>query len=783
MTTTTTTPTIDWDFSIGNPHADQVPIFSFLNRVKDKKTKDISIDDYIQIVTDESKKDYYLKLRSLPEEEYKPKKEADLSAITGSCIVSKEGHSEKDILALNGLWVIDFDELPDSFDNWQQFKEALSEDEYSYLLHYSASGRGLCVFVKIPTENDFYEIYLSFEKYYYDKYSATIDVKCKNINRLRFISYDEDIFSNQNSKLYTDTKKAVLTSVKPFVKKEVRTSGENPAEAFNKSGEQGLLLMNNELSSRGYIVTNGYGKSVYNYQRAKEASPKSIVAFYNHEIVKFRVHSGNCNLEKENYNLYDLYKELNSFTDYNAAKKLASLGFGTWNEKKEPTKKKEPKKKTLNAEFIKADGEVKILQSKEPDEDSNAIFKISYWVKNSVRLKNNEVTKRIVFDNDGSILTEGKMKNLFLQAKLIEPKITKDLFDCIITGSNPEIIPIYNPFKAFIADNIDITTSGEFESLKKTIYSNTINYDKWIEKWYLGLFAAIDGAPVRSVLALLGGQNTGKTEWFRRLLPEELQSYYGESKLDREKDDELLMCEKLIINDDEMGGKSKEDEKKFKMLSSKSVFNLRSPYGRFNEDFKRLAVLCGTSNDLQIINDPTGNTRILGINVIKIDQEAFNKIDKKKLFIEGYKKYLQDKKAYLLDANDIKLLEASEVGFKTIAIEEELILRFLEKIPESEILADKANFMTATEIKEYLEEASATTYDKDGNLKKGSGTKVLNMKNFGIYLKKHFGESIPKYNSKTGNSIRVYYVRKVEDYRKSYKDKEKQEEKQEEILF
>ena len=783
MTTTTTTPTIDWDFSIGNPHADQVPIFSFFNSAKDSlKTKDISINDYIGMITDPSKKEDFLKLRSLPADKYKKAKVNYLNAITGSCIVSSIGRTKTDISALNGLCVVDFDELPDSFNNWQQFKEALSEDEYSYLLHYSASARGLCLFVKIPTENHFNEIYLSFEKYYFDKYGATIDF-LQDENRLRFISHDEDIFSNQNSKLYTDTKQAVLTSVKPFVKKEVSANGETPAEAFNKSGEQGLTLINNELSSRGYIITNGYGKSVYNYQRDKEASPKSIVAFYNKDVVLFCRHSANTGLKKETYNLYELFKELNGFSPYDAADKLASLGFGTWKKKKDPTEKKEPKKKTLNAEFIKADGEVKILQSKEPDEDSHAIFKISYWVKNSVRLKNNEVTKRIVFDNDGSILTEGKMKNLFLQAKLIEPKITKDLFDCIITGSNPEIIPIYNPFKAFIADNIDITTSGEFEALKTTIYSNTINYDKWIEKWYLGLFAAIDGAPVRSVLALLGGQNTGKTEWFRRLLPEELQSYYGESKLDREKDDELLMCEKLIINDDEMGGKSKEDEKKFKMLSSKSVFNLRSPYGRFNEDFKRLAVLCGTSNDLQIINDPTGNTRILGINVIKIDQEAFNKIDKKKLFIEGYKKYLQDKKAYLLDANDIKLLEASEVGFKTIAIEEELILRFLEKIPESEILADKANFMTATEIKEYLEEASATTYDKDGNLKKGSGTKVLNMKNFGIYLKKHFGESIPKYNSKTGNSIRVYYVRKVEDYRKSYKDKEKQEEKQEEILF
>jgi len=338
MTTTTTAPNIDWDFSIDNPFSNEVKIFSLFNRANDPiKIKDISIDDYIQMVTDESKKDSFLKLRSLPADEYKNTKGNYLNAITGSCIVSSEGRTKKHITALNGLCVVDFDELPDSFNNWQDFKEALSKDEYSYLLHYSASARGLCMFVKIPTENDFNEIYLSFDEYFFQKYGAKID-RLQDENRLRFISYDEDIFSNQNSKLYTDTKKAVLTSVKPFVKKEVRTNGETPAEAFNKSGEQGLLLINNELQSRGYIITNGYGKSVYNYQRNKEATPKSIVAFYNKEVVLFCVHSKNCNLEKEKYNLYDLFKELNSFSDYEAAKKLADLGFGNWKEKKEPTK-------------------------------------------------------------------------------------------------------------------------------------------------------------------------------------------------------------------------------------------------------------------------------------------------------------------------------------------------------------------------------------------------------------------------------------------------------------
>ena len=66
----------------------------------------------------------------------------------------------------------------------------------------------------------------------------------------------------------------------------------------------------------------------------------------------------------------------------------------------------------------------------------------------------------------------------------------------------------------------------------ETINTDTPNAELFIRKWFLCIAAALDGKPVRSVLALVGGQNTGKTEWFRRLLPRDLQKYYAESKLD-----------------------------------------------------------------------------------------------------------------------------------------------------------------------------------------------------------------------------------------------------------
>lgn len=329
---------INWDYSIDNPFIEEVKVFSFFNRATDFiKVKDISIDEYIEMVKDEKKKDSFEKLRRLPIDEYKKTKVNYLNAITGSCILNDTGRTKNDITALNGLCVVDFDKLPDSFNNWEEFKQALSKDQYCYLLHYSASKRGLCMFVKIPSENQFREIYLSFDKYFFETYGAELDI-LDDENRLRFVSYDNDIVINQNSKIYTDTEKPVLIEIKPFVKKEGDNKEETPADAFSNSGEQGLNLINSELTSRGWIITKGYGKSIFNYQRSKEASPKSMVAFYNKEVVLFCVHSTNTGLKKQKYNLYELYKELNSLSDYDAAKKIHDFGFGYFFEKRETQK-------------------------------------------------------------------------------------------------------------------------------------------------------------------------------------------------------------------------------------------------------------------------------------------------------------------------------------------------------------------------------------------------------------------------------------------------------------
>ncbi len=96
-------------------------------------------------------------------------------------------------------------------------------------------------------------------------------------------------------------------------------------------------------------------------------------------------------------------------------------------------------------------------------------------------------------------------------------------------------------------------------------------------------------------------------------------------------------------------------------MTSKQTSGIREPYGRVSSDLTRLAMLCGTTNDLQVLNDPTGNRRLLPIHVISIDHELYNSIDKTDLFMEitgtcGYN--------YHLTTRDIELLNYSTSEFQ-----------------------------------------------------------------------------------------------------------------------
>jgi predicted P-loop ATPase len=126
-----------------------------------------------------------------------------------------------------------------------------------------------------------------------------------------------------------------------------------------------------------------------------------------------------------------------------------------------------------------------------------------------------------------------------------------------------------------------------------------------------------------------------------------------------------------------MGGKSKRDEKRLKELLSKQTFSLREPYGRNNVDLIRLAVLCGTSNEDDLLTDPTGNRRLIPIHVANIDHDAYNQIDKTELFMEAFHLWKSGFK-WEMSRDDINQLSGKTEHFEAVSMERELIFRYFK---------------------------------------------------------------------------------------------------------
>ncbi|NIV12863.1 MAG: hypothetical protein GWN62_16760 [Aliifodinibius sp.] len=255
---------------------------------------------------------------------------------------------------------------------------------------------------------------------------------------------------------------------------------------------------------------------------------------------------------------------------------------------------------------------------------------------------------------------------------------------------NREVTPSYNPIIKWFEDHKTLKPSGQLKELiscfnvnqEILVDSELLEVDNYLDifmvKWLIGLIGSAYGTYSLMILVLNGEQGTNKTEFFRNLLPEKLRSYYAESNLDEGKDSEILMTKKWLIVDDEFGGKSKRDATKLKRLSSQQTFTIRMPYGRMSEDLRRLAVLAGTSNDYEVINDPTGNRRIIPVNIESLDIDRFKAIDKDLLFIELYQAWQKNKTKWFLTKQEIELLNKITIKNTEVMPEVEAIQKLFD---------------------------------------------------------------------------------------------------------
>ena len=107
---------------------------------------------------------------------------------------------EKRIIQYNPLLVLDFDNLPDP----EAAKELLAQIPYIYYAGLSVSGRGLFAIIPIAAaDHTQHKTYFHALEKEMQLLGLTIDKACKDVTRLRVVSYDENPYINPDCATYT----------------------------------------------------------------------------------------------------------------------------------------------------------------------------------------------------------------------------------------------------------------------------------------------------------------------------------------------------------------------------------------------------------------------------------------------------------------------------------------------------------------------------------------------------------------------------------------------------
>lgn len=661
-------------------------LISQYNSIYDSQDKDIELSSFLEGVRTGQWQDIVLQVRATSDKEQRntKKKTAPLVTVSGSFSARKDDA----IRAHSGFIAIDIDNI----DNTEETKKLIASDSYIYAAFTSISGNGLCLIMRIDGSRHI-DAFNGIASYLYNEYQLIVDQSGKNVSRARFVSYDPWIIINTKANLFKKylPKKKELQAHKVAV---VKTDFDAMIDAMDRKGLN-LCEDYSEWIQIAYALVSEFGEAGRDYfhilsshsskYNSDDCNKQYTACLKNHSETKSKRSTIGTIYYLAKKNGIELYSEqtkaiMRAVTSQRAAglspddiiKSLEVSGISP-----------EESTKVVN-EIVAKDIKFK---------SDNISADIAAFIR-TYDLKKNVVTRKI--ELNGRAIDDSDINSIYLDCKAIFKEATKDLVTAIIFSNR---IDSYNPLHEFFEEELHTEDlCPNLTHLLNSVITDTPNADKWITKWLVSVVASAYGNHSPLVLIFSGEkQGTGKTHWFRYLLPKRLRYLFAESKMDGGKDDEILMCLKLIILDDEYGGKSKKEEKRLKELTSKEFINVREPYGRVSLDLRRLAVFCGTSNETQILNDPTGNRRQIPIHILDIDQKEYNKCDKVGLWRELYAMYRAGCDYTVLN-EDIQELNDSTMTFKHSTAEEDLIHKKLSPGTAS----NYGEWMSLTDIQQFL---------------------------------------------------------------------------------
>lgn len=288
-------------------------------------------------------------------------------------------------------------------------------------------------------------------------------------------------------------------------------------------------------------------------------------------------------------------------------------------------------------------------------------------------------------------------KSLTLEVQLADINVSiKDVRNFLESN----FIKNYNPVEEFLFtcyDNWD--GKDHIRALARTVPTNTPHWEDWFYTWFLAMVEQWHNRTGRqygnSVAPLLiSKQGYNKSTFCRRLIPPQLQWGYTDNLMLSEKRQVLqAMSQCLLINLDEFNQISAKVQQGFlKNLIQLPNVKYKPPYGSHVQEFPRTASFIATSNMDDILTDPSGNRRFIGIELTgPIDVSV--RPNYQQLFAQAEKAIWNGEKTYF-DAEQTALIMENNRRYQQI---DPVMQCFCESFTPTED-ENEGTFMTAAAI-------------------------------------------------------------------------------------
>ncbi len=516
-----------------------------------------------------------------------PRIKQGMPAIITMVELRRQGRRASDQGAYTGIIMMDFDDIPE--DQVEHIREAVNADPHTLLSYVTLSGRGLRVYVwleAVPRDKaEFLTAWQMANEYYATLTGFAYDGQCKNANRMSVLCHDPKAFFNPDCLPFPiETKTRHEEGVSVDVSNPVRhhTSATKAAEVVRdvveRDGKRYVAGHHHEYIVQCMFLMNRLGVPEDEAVAwAKQEFADSDAPDNNVETITRGIYRNNT-AQHGGLLLCRLRQSLNY----------------------EPNTDRGGRRKAS----------VKQMQA---------------YIGERFQLRRNLFTLMVEYrDGDHWQPIDDRMENS-LWCRMEQEGMNPDM-GRLHTLLGSDWVPDYNPLREYL----DALPQWDGKDYLRQLADRVLCKDTpagvfamYFSRWMVGMVAAAldDKVTNQTIFVLVGPQGIYKSSFMERLLPPDLRPYFAvKGNAQRmTKDDYFTMAENLIINLEEIDSMRPYELNQLKAMVTQTRIDERPAYGRNKVHRPHIASFCGTGNNIQFLNDDTGNRRWLPFEVERIE--------------------------------------------------------------------------------------------------------------------------------------------------------------------